>query len=158
MSEPLTSNCEDIPDEEISLESIAPNSADGASVVVVVVVVGVKMDPKNIPVAMPNGRAIKSNCRSCFSILDRLFVKNKVSSVKIRYHKIKIVLVLLFNCFNINFLILYPLLLHNVPTLFDLGKECTDWMKITKSNTKQELLLHESTTPLISFIAILCIL
>ena len=81
MSEPLTSNCEDIPDEEISLESIAPNSADGASVVVVVVV-GVKMDPRNIPVAMPNGRAIKSNCRSCFSMLDILFDKDEVSSIE----------------------------------------------------------------------------
>ena len=89
VSEPLTSNCEDIPDEEISPESIAPNSADGASVVVVVVVVvGVKMDPKKIPVAMPNGRAIKSNCRSCFSIFDRSVINEELSSVKIKYRMI----------------------------------------------------------------------
>ena len=32
-------------------------------VVVVVVVVGLKIDPKNIPVAIPKGSAIRSNCR-----------------------------------------------------------------------------------------------
>ena len=142
VSEPLTSNGEDIPDEEISLESIAPNSAEGASVVVVVVVVGVKMDPKNIPVAMPNGRAIKSNCRPCFSILDELFIKDEISSIKRKYHKIKIGALQVISIWIL--LVIYPLLLHNVPTLFDLGKDRTDWTENRKSNTKHKLLLHES--------------
>ena len=82
MSEPLTSNVEDIPEEEISPDSKVPNSAVGASVVVVVVVVGVKMDPKNIPVAIPKGRAMRSSCLSSLSTLERFVLALEVSSIK----------------------------------------------------------------------------
>ena len=49
---------------------------------VVVVVVGVKIDPKNIPVAIPKGRAMRSSCFSSLSTLERFVLALEVSSIE----------------------------------------------------------------------------
>ena len=49
---------------------------------VVVVVVGVKIDPKNIPVAIPKGRAMRSSCLSSLSTLERFVLALEVSSIE----------------------------------------------------------------------------
>ena len=79
--DPPASNEDDIPLDETSPDS-TNNPADGASVVVVVVVVGVKMDPKNIPVAMPKGRAMRSSCLASLSTLERFVLALEISSIK----------------------------------------------------------------------------
>ena len=63
VSDPDTSKSDDTGPEGTPPDTGNAAACGATVVVVVVVVVGVNKDPKNIPVAIPNGNAIKSSWR-----------------------------------------------------------------------------------------------